>query len=55
MPGPRRLGGEAAPDREQVGAITKRMAVLIAEEFERFFAGHGLARPVTADLLARMA
>ncbi|HEY3080190.1 MAG TPA: hydroxyacid dehydrogenase [Chloroflexota bacterium] len=38
-----------------VGTITRRMAVFVAEEFERFFAGQPLARPVTADMLATMA
>ena len=37
------------------GTITKRMAVFIAEEFQRFFAGQPLQKPVTADMLGYIA
>jgi phosphoglycerate dehydrogenase-like enzyme len=37
------------------GTITKRMGLFIAEEFERFFSGRPLVKPVSADMLARIA
>ncbi|MGH2355625.1 MAG: hydroxyacid dehydrogenase [Chloroflexota bacterium] len=37
------------------GTITKRMGLFIAQEFERFFAGQPLQKPVTADLLSYIA
>jgi phosphoglycerate dehydrogenase-like enzyme len=37
------------------GTITRRLALFIAEEFERFFAGRPLVKPVTADMLSYVA
>jgi len=37
------------------GTVTKRMGLFIAQEFERFFCGQPLAKPVTADMLGHMA
>lgn len=37
------------------GTITKRMSLFIAEEFERFFGGRPLVKPVTADMLRYIA